>query len=291
MSLKSTFSFFWIFLWAGAGWLGAQYLPDYVITDLSKTKQNQLVVNVANQGPRNHQGPLMFKIFENENFKRQITMRVDIPAGQAREIKLDYHTAPISCGRWFQIIVNPDGILDEANGIHGNSILKRLFAECYRTKLANRAHVGKGPVKILINDGVNIPYVRVTPDLCKDIVRIGETGFTTSGRALSVTLPIRVFLKNCGYCERIRDVWVKIMQGSHKQLVYIRKAMSAKPGSTFGVDTNPKFSFTPKSDGSDTVVLIRFEGGFRQDGGDMSIRESSRPFWARIYFSGFKSSL
>ena len=189
------------------------------------------------------------------------------------------------------MIVNPDNLLPEANGNHGNSIMKRLFAKCYRVKLANRAHFGKGPVKIVISDGVNVPSVRITPDLCEKITKVSERGITASVNYLKVKLPVEVFLKNCGYCNPIHDVWIKIMEGTSRQLVYLRKVMSANPGSTFTVKATPEFKFTPNSNGSSTVFTIRFEGGFRQSGGNMSIREGSPPMFVRVIFSGFRNYL
>lgn len=281
-----------------AGSFGA---PDFHVVDLALGDGMQLIAKVANLGNQGYSGHLGFRIYENETFMRDLNPIVDLPRGVTKEIALDFRVQNMPCGSWVQVTADYENIVFE-NSDNGdrnapnNSMMKQLFLDCYDINFVGRIEIGKGPVKIVnISNPNAYPMVDITPDLCESVTRHEVDGVTTSGFYLKVRLPFNVFMRNCGYCEDIRDVWVKIMSGqnfvgSDNQLAYYRSRERHESGKVFTVRLVPEFKFTPPAT-DETVFLLRIEGGFRQsvEGSNMSMRQSNPPLNVRVRFLNFRS--
>jgi|GEM_PF-1631643 len=260
--------------------------PDFQIVDLSRNRQNKLVVDMVNTGTADYQGMLRFRINENESFVREIDHNVNLRLqGGVTPVTLDHLVNAGACGKTFEVIVNPQSPVrvPEINGTYGNSLMKRVFEELYKVMNTAYVHIGKGPVRIVsVANWTNapIPYVSITPDLCESIVKKRPGGAGASVDYLEIKLPMKIYLKNCGSAENIRDVWLSVQRvwPNKYEFIYYREMRSAMPGNTFVVDVTPTFRLVPNQDGNPKRETITIEAGWRQG----SFKQTSPSFW--IYF-------
>ncbi len=259
---------------------------DFVIDDMEVNRDGKLTARVKNRGNMDFNGTLKFRIWENEQQQNDENHSLNIQANRiSRKIEFSHNIGRGSCGVHVQLLVNPPPEPRQwrESDYTNNSLMKQVFYDMYKVKLIQ--HLIFGGRSFTFRD--NIPTIVVNPGMATKIKKVHPRSATASVDYLEVTVPIKVHIRNCGYAEMIRDVWVKIEKaliGDEYQILYHRKPHQIRPGSTIPLTLYPKFKLIP----ANNRIRIKMSGGFRQQGGHMSVRQTGGNFFVDVVFRGFE---